>query len=167
MRTDWIKHDDMSLALRLLTPDNALVVETCLVTGLRVSDVLSINFVQLYKSQRIKVLEHKTGKYKTVRLPKKLHAKLLDNCGVFYAFEGAHNPLRHRTRQAVWHDVKRAAKALRLKENLAPHSARKIYAVQVYREKGLKAAQKALNHNDASTTLIYLLSELIGCEKNG
>lgn len=161
MRTDWIPHDDMSVALRLLMPSNALVMETCLVTGLRVSDVLSLNVVQLFRGQRIKVYEHKTGKYKTVRLPKKLHEKLKNQAGVFWVFEGCRDPLKHRTRQAVWHDLKRAAKALRVRGNLAPHSARKIYAVQVYKEHGLAAAQKALNHDRPETTLIYLLSEFV------
>lgn len=161
MRTDWIKHDDMALALRLLTPENSLVVETCLVTGLRVSDVLNFTRYHLFAGNEIPVLEHKTRKMRTVHVPDNLLKRLSDNAGVYYVFEGAHSVYKHRTRQAVWHDVKRASKALRLKGNLAPHSARKIYAVQIYKEKGLEACRKALNHNDASTTLIYLLSELI------
>lgn len=161
MRTDWVNHDDMSVVLRLLMPANALVMETCLVTGLRVSDVLSLNMLQLSKGQRIKVYEHKTGKYKWIRLPKKLYDRLLAQCGIFWVFEGCKDPLCHRTRQAVWADVKRAAKALRIKCNVAPHSARKVYAVQIYREQGLEACRKALNHSDVNTTLIYLLSEFI------
>lgn len=161
MRTDWIEHDKMKVVLSLLMPANSLVMETCLVTGLRVTDVLSLSVIQLYRGQRMKVYEHKTGKYKTVRLPKKLYERLLEQAGVFWVFEGCKDPLRHRTRQAVWADVKRAAKALRVKECVAPHSARKIYAVQIYKEKGLEACRKALNHNDVNTTLVYLLSELI------
>lgn len=161
MRTDWIEHDKMKIVLSLLMPANALAVEVSLCTGLRITDVLSLTVLQLYRGQRMKVYEHKTGKYKTVRLPKKLYERLLEQAGVFWVFEGCKDPLRHRTRQAVWADVKRAAKALRVKECVAPHSARKIYAVQVYKEKGLEACKKALNHNDINTTLIYLLSELV------
>lgn len=161
MRTDWVCHDDVALALRLLTPANALAVELSLVTGLRIGDVLAITTDTLRKGQRISVYEHKTGKTKRVYIPKNLHARLLNQAGVRFVFAGQRDQEKHRTRQAVWHDVKRASKALRLKDNLAPHSARKVYAVQIYKEKGLEACRKALNHNDTSTTLIYLLSELI------
>lgn len=164
MRTDWICHDEMSVVLRLLMPANALVMETCLVTGLRVSDVLQIPTAILYFKD-MRVLEHKTGKIRTITLPDDLADRLRAQGGLFWLFESPRNKYKHRTRQAVWHDVKRAAKALRIKSVVAPHSARKIYAVQVYREQGLEAAQKALNHNSPATTLIYLLSELIRSDK--
>lgn len=161
MRTDWVCHDDMSVVLRLLTPANALAVELSLVTGLRIGDALAIETDTLKKGQRISVYEHKTGKTKRVYIPKKLHARLLSSSGSRFVFPHRLDQNKHRTRQAVWADIKRAAKALRLKDNLAPHSARKIYAVQIYREKGLEACRKALNHSDTATTLIYLLSEFI------
>lgn len=161
MRTDWIKHDDIALALRLLTPANALAVEVSLVTGLRIGDVLGLTRYHLFAGNYIPVTERKTRKSRVIHIPDALYNRLYNSAGMYYVFEGAHSPYRHRTRQAVWYDVKRASKALRLRSNLAPHSARKVYAVQVYREKGLKAAQEALNHSDVSTTLIYLLSELI------
>lgn len=160
MRTDWICHDDMAVVLRLLMPANALVMETCLVTGLRVSDVLQMPAAVLYFKE-IRVLEHKTRKVRTITLPDNLIERLRAQGGLFWLFESPRDKYKHRTRQAVWHDVKRAAKALRIKSVVAPHSARKIYAVQIYREHGLEAAQRALNHNDPTTTLIYLLSELI------
>lgn len=165
VRTDWICHDSMRMVLALLMPANALAVETSLVTGLRIGDVLSINVIQLLCCKRVmQVYEHKTGKYKRVTIPPKLRSRLLAQSGVFWVFEGAHDPLKHRTRQAVWHDVKRAAKALRIKDNVAPHSARKIYACQIYREQGLQAAQKALNHDRPETTIIYIMSELLKSE---
>lgn len=160
VRTDWIAEDDMAVVLRLLTPANRNAVELSLVSGLRISDVLDIRTDALEKGQRLSVHEHKTGKTKRVYIPKKLYERLRSDAGEEYIFEGRNNKHKPRTRQAVWLDIKRAAKALRIKDNLAPHSARKIYAVQVYREKGLKAAQKALNHDRPETTLIYIMSEL-------
>lgn len=161
LRTDWVCHDDMAFVLRLLTPANALAIELALDTGLRIGDVLAIETDVLRKGQRISVLEHKTGKTKRVYIPKKLHTRLLMQAGVRFVFQHRTDPMRHRTRQAVWADVKRAAKALRIKSNVAPHSSRKVYAVQVYKEKGLEACRQALNHSDVNTTLIYLLSELV------
>lgn len=41
------------------------------------------------------------------------------------------DPKKHQSRQSVWLDVKRAAKALLLPQNVAPHSARKVFAVDL------------------------------------
>lgn len=161
MRTDWVCHDDMAIVLRLLMPANALALELCLTTGLRIGDALALETSELQLGQRMTVKERKTGKNKKIYIPKKLHQRLLEQAGVRFVFTGRLDDNKHRTRQAVWADVKRAAKALRIQDNLAPHSARKIYAVQIYKEQGLASAQKALNHNDSTTTLIYVLSDII------
>lgn len=160
MRTDWIEHDDMKLVMRLLTPANALAAEVALRTGLRISDVLSIKKEQLEKGCRFTVREQKTKKSRRVYLGEDLRGRLLRQSGSIYVFEHALDPARHRTRQAVFKDLKRAAKALRIDANFAPHSMRKIYAVDYFRRHGLAATQKILGHNYPSTTLIYLLSEL-------
>lgn len=159
MRTDWVCHDDISVVLRLLTPANALVCELALVTGLRIGDILAIRSSDL--KQRMSVLEHKTGKHKRIYIPQKLYDRLAHQSGSVYVFGHAYNPDRHRTRQAVYKDIKRAAKALRLDVNVAPHSLRKCYAVEIYRKSGLEATRKALNHSDSTVTLIYILSELV------
>lgn len=160
MRTDWIEHDDMKLVMRLLTPANALAAEVALRTGLRISDVLSIKKEQLEKGCRFTVREQKTKKSHRVYLGNDLRGRLLQQSGDIFVFEHALDPTRHRTRQAVFKDLKRAAKALRIDANFAPHSMRKIYAVNYFRKHGLEATQKILGHYYPSTTLIYLLSEL-------
>jgi hypothetical protein len=66
-----------------------------------------------------------------------------------------------RTRQTVWKDVKKAAKQLQLDGNIAPHSARKTYAVEDFREHGLAETQKHLQHDRISTTMLYAFSDLI------
>lgn len=160
VRTDAIRVDDVGVLLRLLTPTNALVMETCFATGLRVSDVLAMRTDKL--KQRMSVKEHKTGKTRRVYLGKGLYDRLKRQAGAVWVFPGASDPVRrHRCRQTVWKDVKRAAKALRLDYNAAPHSARKSYACDLYRREGLAAVQKALQHDNVNTTLIYLASELL------
>ena len=164
LRSDWVCHDDMSVVLRLLMPANSLAMELCLTTGLRVGDALALETDTLRKGQRISVLEHKTGKRKRIYINKDLHSRLLAQAGVRFVFPGALAPeKRHRTRQAVWADVKRAAKALRLDVQCSPHSARKVYAVEYYRKHGLAATQAALNHDRPETTLVYIMSELLNC----
>ena len=159
-RTAWICRDDCAVLLRLLSPANALAMETALDTGLRISDVLSIKTAQLV-SQRITVRELKTGKTRRVYLPRSLLDRLKASAGTLYVFEGRDSPDRHRTRQAVYKDVVRAARAMRIK-HVGCHTARKVYAVDIYRKSGLSVCQKVLGHDKPETTLIYLASELLG-----
>lgn len=141
-----------------LTPANALVCEVALATGLRISDVLSITKKQLLQ-QTFTITEKKTGKKRKIRLPFTLRQKLLAQCGELFAFPGR-NPMKPRTRQAVYMDLKRASKAFRLQGVNSPHSLRKTYAVELYRKTGdLEKCRKALNHDDIETTLLYVLAD--------
>lgn len=141
-------------------PENALCVEVMLRTGLRVSDVLSIRTDQVQKS-RFTVSESKTGKRKAVRLPQSVLDRMRAQAGAVYVWEHAKDSAKHRTRQAVWADVKRAAKAMRIKSTVAPHSARKSYACALYRRTGdIYKVQAALAHDRIETTVLYLLDEL-------
>lgn len=158
MRTNAIDVSTWAVLERLLMPANALVVEVMLQTGLRVSDVLQLRSEQLKKSQRFTVSESKTGKGKRIYIGNKLYFRLLQQCGKKYVFPSARSEDRPRSRQAVWADIKRAAKAMRIPLNIAPHSARKSYACDEYRRTGSVAStQKKLNHSSVETTLLYLL----------
>lgn len=159
MRTDAIKTADMSTLFRLLMPSNALVVETALQTGLRVSDVLSLRSDKL--RQRMTVREQKTGKSRRVYISADLLRRLQRQAGSVYVFPNVLDPFRHRCRQTVWKDMKRAAKALRVDYILAPHSCRKSFAVDLYRRKGFAAVQKALQHDNPATTMLYLASAVM------
>jgi len=160
MRTDPIKTDDLGVFLRLLMPANRLAFETCLQTGLRISDVLSLKTADL--KQRMTVTEQKTGKKQRVYISKKLLERLQAASGTVWVFPNCRDPVnRHRCRQTVYKDVKRAAKALRVEYNAGCHSSRKLFAVDLYRRSGFDAVQKALNHDNPATTMIYLASELL------
>lgn len=163
MRTNAIKLDAWAVLERLLTPANALVIETMLQTGLRVSDVLALTSAQLRKGQRFTVMESKTGKGKRIYIGKNLYFRLLLQQGKKWVFPSARDESKHRTRQAVWADVKRAAKALRLPQNVGTHSARKSYACGEYeRLHDLQAVKSKLNHSHIETTVLYLLDLLGG-----
>ena len=163
MRTTSLKLPAWAILERLLTEPNALVIETCLQTGLRVSDVLALTRADLAKGQRFTVTECKTGKRRRVYIGKKLYSRLLAQCGKKWVFPSVRTERKHRTRQAVWADVKRAAKALRLAGNVAPHSARKSFACGEYaRSHDLSAVQRKLNHAHIETTVLYLLDVLEG-----
>ena len=158
MRTKAINEDSMNAILRLLTPTNRLVCLTALATGLRISDVLSIKTEQLNK-ERFTVQESKTGKNKTVRLPKKLKERLKIQAGGVYVFTHRTNGHKHRSRTTVWKDMNKVAKAYHLK-GLAPHSLRKSYA-HALRAEGLTLAeiQRAMNHSSETITKLYAMAD--------
>ena len=95
-----------------------------------------------------------------VNLTNELLSQLQAQEGSVWVFSSPKDPQKHRTRQTVWWDVKRAAKAFRLPQNVAPHSLRKLYAVDLLNRCGgnLGRVQRALNHSDAATTYIYAMA---------
>lgn len=158
MRTEYLLEKEVELVLSALTEQNRLVMRTCLQTGLRVGDVLALTPDKLKRN--FWVTEQKTGKARQVGLPEPLLSDLRKNAGKRWVFPGA-NPRKHRTRQAVWKDVKRAAEAFRLKQNIGPHSARKVYAVELLRKYGdIDRVRRALNHSSESVTLIYAMADM-------
>ncbi len=140
-----------------LTPPNRLVCRVCLHTGLRVGDVLALRTEQL--GPQFMVTERKTKKRRRVGLPGPLLEEIKQQAGEVWAFPGR-KPDRPRTRQAVWADMKRAAKAFRLPQNVAPHSLRKVYAVELLEKYGdIKRVQRALNHSGVEVTMIYAMAD--------
>lgn len=157
MTTAYLLEREVEQVLDLLTYENRLVLRTLLHTGLRISDVLQLRPEQL--KPNFWITEQKTGKRRQVGLPEPLLSDLLDNCGKDWVFPGA-RPGKHRTRQAVWKDIKRAASAARLTANAAPHSARKVYAVELLRKYGdLDRVRRALNHGGYAVTMIYAMAD--------
>jgi integrase len=157
LRTEYILDREVELILAALTPRNRLVIRTALTTGLRVGDVLAL------KPERLKphfwVTEQKTGKKRQVGLPEPLLSDLKKHAGKYWVFPGR-DPKKHHTRQAVWKDVKRAAKLFRLPQNVAPHSFRKVYAVELMQKYGdIERVRRALNHGSETITMIYALAD--------
>lgn len=157
MKTEYLLNREVELVLSALTPENRLVMRAALATGLRISDVLNLKTAQL--KPHFWVTEMKTGKRRQVGLPEPLLSDIKNQAGEEWAFPGR-NGKGHRTRQAVWKDVKRAAEAFRLPQNVAPHSARKVYAVDLLAKYGdIKRVQKALNHSNQAVTMVYAMAD--------
>ncbi len=158
MKTEYLLNVEVERVLGLLTPSNRLVIRTILHTGLRVGDVLALRSEQL--APRIWVTEEKTGKRKQVGLPGALLEDLQAQAGRVWVFPHRTDPEKHRTRQAVWADVKRAAKAYRIPQNVGPHSFRKVYAVELMERYGdLERVRRALNHSSDIVTMIYAMAD--------
>lgn len=157
MTTEYLLNREIDNILAVLTPSNALVMRVALHTGLRVGDCLSLRSDQL--AARFWVTESKTGKRRQIGLPQPLLNDLKNQAGSVWVFQGV-NPQKHRTRQAVWKDVKRAAAAFRLPQNVGPHSARKVFAVDLLSKYGdIDRVRRALNHGSISVTLIYAMAD--------
>ena len=163
MRTQWVKDDIIKNILSALTVENRLACIVSLETGLRIGDVLALKTSQLLKSDgRFTVKEMKTGKSKRVRLSHNLLSECLKISGRYFVFEHRTNPKLHRTRQAVFKDLKRSAKAFRVSKNIAPHSMRKVYAVNAFKKYGsVKKVSELLNHSDEAVTYIYAMADRI------
>jgi len=163
LTTEYLLHRELGHVLAALTPGNRLVCEVMLHTGLRVGDVLALRTEQLKK--RFWVTEAKTRKRRMVGLPEELRRAVLRQAGPVWAFPGRDGK-RHRTRQAVWKDVKRAARAFRLPQNAGTHSMRKIYAVELRRKYGdVERVKRALNHDSLHTTLLYAMADQLLTDK--
>ena len=166
MRSEWIPKGEMEHILAALMPENRLACEISLFTGLRINDVLSLKTSQV-KKQRFTIREQKTGKTRTVRLPKELYDRAMNCAGQFYVFEHRLNGREHRTRQAVYKDLRRAATLFGVKQNVSPHSLRKVFAVEEFEKHGnLAKVKKLLNHSSEAVTMLYAMANVVEFRKN-
>lgn len=146
-----------------MTRDNALALEVAVVTGMRIGDVLKIRKRDIVGGS-VRYTAQKTGKKGTAALPRHLVEMLTKRCAKAsdFVFPG-YGKTGHRTRQTVWHDVKRAARLAGIDDKLiAPHSARKTFAVELMHRQGIEAVQEALQHSRRDVTEIYALSDVGG-----
>ena len=157
MKSEYLLMREVERVLHLLTPENRLVMRVALCTGLRISDVLSLKTDSL--KPHFWVTEQKTGKRRQIGLPEPLLSDLKKSAGSVWVFPGR-DPRKHRTRQAVWKDIKRAATALRMRQNVTPHSARKVYAVELLEKYGdIEKVRRALNHSNYAVTMVYAMAD--------
>ena len=182
MRTDYICLDRMKEVMSALMPDNRDALTLSMYTGLRISDVLRLRWEKcccLRPGMLLSLKAMKTGKTVNVMISQPVF-DLLQRRGAAVHQTGWVFPGRTRgtgsanggadtslprTRQAVWKDLKRAARLYRcdgrkLQENLGPHSCRKLFAVSLYREtKSLEVVRRALGHSDLAVTMVYAMAD--------
>lgn len=143
-----------------MKPINALALRISLYTGLRIGDVLKIQWRDIIGNQ-IKVIAEKTKKVDYFYVNGDLLRDIDRLCpvGGRFIFPGR-GKTGHRTRQAVFIDMRNAAESLKVLEHATPHSARKTFAVGL-RKSGApeKDIQKALQHSSRATTKIYSRSD--------
>ena len=162
MRSDYIWRHELAHVYAALMPQNRQILRTAEATGLRIGDVLSLTRAQVARG-RVTVVESKTGKSRRVTIPADVRAEVLatPERGP-WAWPGRTDPSKHRTRQAVYRDLRRAARAFRLPEHVSPHSLRKVYAVRLMERTGdIGAVQRELRHESAAVTYIYAMADVL------
>lgn len=165
VRSEYLARRELEHLLAALMPLNRLALEVSLATGLRISDVLSIRTQQVRetKDYRLRIREQKTGKYRRVYVGQDLAERMLQSAGKIFVFENRLDVKKHRTRQAVFKDLRRIAAMFRIKEHVSPHSCRKVFAVDFYHRCGenLSRVQKLLNHENEAVTMLYALADVL------
>lgn len=172
LKAEYISREAWLALLPSMRPENARALAVSLETGLRIDDVLKIRIRDLVddeeRGQGVRYVARKTGKEGFARCSRGLLDLLragADPAGVcFPARGGWKSP--HRTRQAVWKDLRRAAKNAGIKPHISPHSARKTFAVELYHDRGIEAVQAALQHGNINTTNLYAFADLQGATYN-
>lgn len=165
MRSEWVPPDNFELLLTALMPENRLALQVSEATGLRIGDVLALRREDILH-QRTYIKERKTGKARRVYWPLELWNAMVRNCGHFYVFEGRSDCRKHRTRQAVYKDLRRVAELYRIDgakiaAHLSPHSARKIFAVEVAKKGGVSAVRRELRHTSDAVAMLYAMADVL------
>ena len=163
MRSRFIGGDVFAALLLALMPANALACEVSARYGMRIGDVLALRREDVAKG-RFTYKEQKTGKPRRVTMSPDIQRRLLAQSGRVWVFEHRTDWRKHRTRQAVYKDIKRIAKAFRVDNGVSPHSARKLYAVNAYKRSGgdLARVKRLLNHSNEAVTMLYALADTMG-----
>lgn len=160
MRADYVTPTIYNKIYHLMQYENALALRVSLETGMRIGDVLALKPMQL-DNNCITYTAQKTGKSGKKLISADLSRRLKKISDKKFIFPGRSGE-KPRTRQAVWKDVKKASKKLKLAENLSCHSARKTYAVELFHNEGLPKVQRELQHDRLDTTMLYAFADMLG-----
>lgn len=145
-------------ALRSVMDDDAwLLLWVMLETGLRVGDAVALKRTQVRKDG-IHYKAQKTGKRGVAPISAALYKELRGD-GTWYIFPGRKEGT-HLSRQAAWKRIKTAASRSGIDaDGVSPHAMRKVFAVETFREKGMRATREALQHSSNDTTEIYAFAD--------
>ena len=157
MKSRFIDKGEIKKLRQASTDEAFLPLLLSLETGLRIGDVVALK-VKDVKSDGVHYTASKTKKKGIAPLSFSLRQRLPKRGK--WLFPSPYKPDKHLTRQAVWDRIKKAGERAGLDlEGLSPHAMRKAFAVELYREKGFKAVQEALQHTYASTAEIYAFAD--------
>lgn len=146
---------------------NYLLVVMGLNTALRVSDMLTLRWIDVYDEKsanfrkHIALMEHKTGKHSVIAI----NACLLDALMQYhdkqpedsYLFCVSNDPYHYICRSQAWRIIKKAATAAGMEEHISCHSLRKTFGYYAWKQ-GVSPAvlMDIYNHSSYRITRRYL-----------
>ena len=169
---DYLVWSDAMNLIRKLAKDGnykmSLLVAIGCFSGLRISDILALRWVQILGASEFTIIERKTGKQRTVRMNDELQAHIRDcyehikrrsvNSHILISQKGT-----VFTVQRINVILKEIKKKYRLKVNhFSCHSFRKTFGRQVYTMNGdnaelaLVKLMELFNHSSVAITKRYL-----------
>lgn len=158
MKSKYIDNSELEKLRSMLAEEAWLPLWVSLETGLRIGDVVKLKKVNL-QADGLHYRAQKTGKNGVAKISAELR-KRLDRIRGKWLFPSPYKKGKHITRQCAWARIKAACKKAGIdSDGVSPHSLRKVFAVELYREKGFKAVQDALQHESAATTEIYSFAD--------
>ncbi len=158
MKSKYIETTELEKLRAVLAEEAWLPLWVSLETGLRIGDVVKLRRQNL-QADGLHYKAQKTGKNGVARVSAELRRELAKKRGK-WLFPSPYKKGQHLTRQAAWARIKAACKRAGVDpDGVSPHSLRKVFAVELYREKGFRAVQDALQHQSAATTEIYSFAD--------
>lgn len=158
MKAKYVDLSELDKLRALCATEAWLPFWVSLETGLRIGDVVKLRKANL-QADGLHYKAQKTGKNGVASISKALREELQKRRGK-WVFPSPYKPGQHLTRQCAWARIKTACKRAGVNpDGVSPHSLRKVFAVELYREKGFKAVQEALQHNNSATTEIYSFAD--------
>jgi integrase len=149
------KQESLDIIKAIDCKHTRLLFETGIVTGLRISELLSLKGASL-KNDCIHIQKSATkGKVsaRTIPVPKSLMDKLYSR-----AEEYGHGLIFPINRINAYDRIKKACKKVGITKRIGTHGMRKTFAHSVYDISGrdLRLTQLALGHKSVSSTIHYL-----------
>lgn len=152
--------EDMKRVLKMNGQRDYMLFLTGINTGLRISDILKLNVVDVRNKTHITITEKKTGKKKRLLLnapfKEELDEYILDKSDeepLFKSQKGINQPI---CAIRAWGILKEAGNKCGLTE-VGTHSLRKTFGYHFYQQyKDVALLQDIFNHSSPSVTLRYI-----------
>lgn len=145
--------------LRKKSPRDLLMFTIGTNCGLRISDIVALNVGDVRGKSHIRIVEKKTGKYKTFPI----NAKLKPMFDEFTKGKRSDEPLfttifkNRMDRFGAYYILKTACEVVKLPEKIGTHTMRKTFGYHHYKKfKDIAILQKIFNHSSPQITLRYI-----------
>lgn len=157
---EWQQAMKLIECLKIDNPKYAMLVAIGVYTGLRISDILNLTYVDILGEDHIQIYEHKTGKYRKIRVAENLSNTILE-CKPRY--KGPDDKIFNMKIVAVNRALKRFVGKYRIvvKGGVSSHMLRKTFGRRIWEnnnesEKSLILLSQILNHSTPEITRRYL-----------